>query len=94
MLGYSVYPYRGYTWSPDRAGCAMTRPLDPALEQALTDTRRRAEWLRTGRVTLELHLLAGMVVEHHVDTERTTEREVERMMQERPRKQRSRWSSW
>lgn len=72
----------------------MTRPIDPALEQALTDTRRRAEWLRTGRVTLELHLLAGMVVEHRVDTERTTEREVERMMQERPRKQRSRWSSW
>jgi hypothetical protein len=33
----------------------MTRPLDPALEQALTDTRRRAEWLRTGRVTLEVN---------------------------------------
>lgn len=37
--------------------------LDPALELALTDTRRRAEWLRTGRVTLELHLLAGYVIE-------------------------------
>lgn len=28
--------------------------IDPALEQALSDARRRAEWLRTGRVTLEL----------------------------------------
>jgi hypothetical protein len=33
----------------------MTRPLDPALELALSDTRRRAEWLRTGRVTLEVN---------------------------------------
>jgi hypothetical protein len=33
----------------------MTRPLDPALELALSDARRRAEWLRTGRVTLEVN---------------------------------------
>jgi hypothetical protein len=61
------------------------RAIDPALELALSDTRRRAEWLRTGRVTLELHLLAGYVIEHRIGTERTTEREVERVMQERPR---------
>lgn len=58
--------------------------LDPALEHALTDTRRRAEWLRTGRVTLELHLLAGCVIEHRIVADRATEREVERVMQERP----------
>jgi hypothetical protein len=63
----------------------MTRPLDPALETALSDTRRRAEWLRTGRVYLELHKLAGQVIEHRVTEEHTTEREVERVMQEKPR---------
>jgi hypothetical protein len=59
--------------------------LDPALEQALTDTRRRAEWLRTGRVTLELHLLGGYVIEHRTTWDRATEREVRRVMEEQPR---------
>lgn len=63
----------------------MTR-IDPALEAALADTRRRAEWLRTGRVTLEVHLLAGMVIEHRTTWDRATEWEVRRMMEERPRK--------
>jgi hypothetical protein len=59
--------------------------LDPALELALTDTRRRAEWLRTGRVTLELHLLGGYVIEHRTTWDRATEREVRRVMEEQPR---------
>jgi hypothetical protein len=63
----------------------MTRPLDPALELALSDASRRAEWLRTGRVTLELHLLAGYVIEHRTTWDRATEREVRRVMEERPR---------
>ena len=63
----------------------MTRPLDPALELALADVRRRAQWVRTGRVYLELHKLAGVVVEHRVVEDGMTEREVERVMQERPR---------
>lgn len=61
------------------------RPLDPALELALSDARRRAEWLRTGRVTLELHLLGGYVIEHRTTWDRATEREVRRVMEEQPR---------
>lgn len=59
--------------------------LDPALELALSDARRRAEWLRTGRVTLELHLLGGYVIEHRTTWDRATEREVRRVMEEQPR---------
>jgi hypothetical protein len=64
--------------------------LDPALELALSDTRRRAEWLRTGRVTLELHLLGGYVIEHRTTWDRATEWEVRRVMEETPRGRRNR----
>ena len=60
-------------------------PLDPVLETALSDLRRRAAWTRTGRVYLELHKLAGEVIEHRVTEERMTEREVEMVMREMPR---------
>lgn len=61
------------------------RALDPALEIALSDLRRRSAWLRTGRVYLELHKLAGEVIEHRVTEECMTEREVEMVMREMPR---------
>ena len=58
--------------------------VDTEIEQALAETRRRAERVRTGRVYLELHRLAGTTVDYRVTEDRTTEREVERIMQERP----------
>ena len=58
--------------------------VDTEIEEALAETRRRAERVRTGRVYLELHRLAGTTVDYRVTEDRTTEREIERVMQEKP----------
>ena len=58
--------------------------VDADLELALQETRRRAERVRTGRVWLELHLLAGMLAEYRIEESRSTEREVARVMEEPP----------
>lgn len=58
--------------------------IDTEIEEALTETRRRAERVRTGRVYLELHRLAGLTVDYRVSEDRTTEREIERLMQTHP----------
>ena len=58
--------------------------VDTEIEQALAETRRRAERVRTGRVYLELHRLAGTTVDYRVTEDRTTERDIERLMKTPP----------
>lgn len=58
--------------------------VDLELEEALDDVRRRARRMTTGRLYLELHRLGGVTVEHRIREDRTTERDVERVMQEPP----------
>ena len=58
--------------------------IDTEIEEALAETRRRAERVRTGRVYLELHRLAGTTVDFRVTEDRATEDDIRRLMQRPP----------
>lgn len=58
--------------------------VDVELEESFEEIRRRVRRIRTGRVFLELHRLDGVTVEHRVLEDRTTERDLERLMQQPP----------
>lgn len=65
----------------------MTRDLfavDPELETALDEVRRRVRRVMTGRLFIEIHRLQGATVECRIREDRTTEREIERIMREPP----------
>lgn len=58
--------------------------VDTEREEAMREIGRRADRLHTGRLFVEVHKLGGRVVEYRIREDRTTEREVERIMQEPP----------
>jgi hypothetical protein len=57
--------------------------VDPELEEALEACRRRVKRLGGGRVFVELHVLAGRVIEYRLSQSSETERDIERLMAER-----------
>jgi hypothetical protein len=64
--------------------------IDPALTAAHNRIDTRLQRLRTGRLFVELHVLGGYVIDCRITENRTTEREVRRVMEETPRGRRNR----
>ena len=58
--------------------------VDVELEQAFEEARRRARRVPTGRIFLEIHRLGDTTVEYRIHEDRSTERDIERVMQEPP----------
>lgn len=64
-----------FGWSADIAARAAIKDLEARL-------RRR----KYGRIILELELVGGVCTGHRITEEDTTDRDVDRLMRERPRK--------
>ncbi len=57
---------------------------DPELCQAIGELKAAVSATPTGRVFVEIHTLAGAVVEHRLRRDRCTEEEIRRLMSQRP----------
>jgi hypothetical protein len=64
--------------------------VDVELEQALDAIRARAQRLPRGRVIAVIERQDHVTVWHRVEVEQMTERDVERVMTEKPRKREAR----
>ena len=63
----------------------MTAGTDLHLDAVLTDLRHRCRRRKRGRVVCTIEILEGVCISHRIEEDGMLERDVERLMCERPR---------